>query len=341
MIIFCFFNSSKNTLITFKEMLIKQTKLKLTVIFLFIFTIFILGKKIHQKNLVRNRNFNNIKYNYLNLEPINKYNLNYLINPSEKICGKNNGSGVLLISFILNRVENYEIRNAIRNTWTKKEAYKNSKFIFIIGKPVNETLFGLIKNESNLYGDLLQINYLDTYKNLVYKTILSIKWISDYCYNAKYVLKIDDDIVLNSLSLLNYLNGLPPAQNTFICLVHTNAAVIRDSNSKFYLSKEDYPADNFPDYCDGPAYIMTSDLMLNIFSLSIYNKLLYIEDVYIGTIAKILSSNYINIVDKYLNNKQESLSVVKEKQKDSYFFVYVKNIYEYYDVWNIIYSKNE
>ena len=132
MIIFCFFNSSKNTLITFKEMLIKQTKLKLTVIFLFIFTIFILGKKIHQKNLARNSNFNNIKYNYLNLEPINKYNLNYLINPSEKICGKNNGSGVLLISFILNRVENYEIRNAIRNTWTKKEAYKNSKFIFIM-----------------------------------------------------------------------------------------------------------------------------------------------------------------------------------------------------------------
>lgn len=78
---------------------------------------------------------------------------------------------------------------------------------------------------------------MDTYRNLTLKTIMGMKWASKYCSGAKFFLKIDDDMTLNTYKLLKYLEETlktrPKIENTLICRTHNNTFVDRREFSKF------------------------------------------------------------------------------------------------------------
>jgi hypothetical protein len=71
---------------------------------------------------------------------------------------------------------------------------------------------------------------------------MAMKWITNYCKNAKYILKVDDDIISNIFILLRHLKSLEAhkliRQKTIMCLVWVGMVVMRDKNSKWYLSKD-------------------------------------------------------------------------------------------------------
>ena len=50
----------------------------------------------------------------------------------------------------------------------------------------------------------MQGHFIDNYFNLTLKTISMMKWISDYCYKVKYVLKVDDDMFVNMQNLTDF-----------------------------------------------------------------------------------------------------------------------------------------
>ncbi len=63
------------------------------------------------------------------------------------------------------------------------------------------------------YGDLVQENFIDSYRNLTLKTLMGIRWASIHCSNAKFVVKIDDDVIINPFYLLNYLDNVTNTTN--------------------------------------------------------------------------------------------------------------------------------
>ena len=58
-----------------------------------------------------------------------------------------------------------------------------------------------IRNESLVHGDIVQGNFLDSYKNLTYKTVMGHMWVSRFCRQAEFVMKADDDIYLDLYGL--------------------------------------------------------------------------------------------------------------------------------------------
>jgi len=46
---------------------------------------------------------------------------------------------------------------------------------------------------------------VDTYRNLSYKTISGLKWVTHYCPASSYVLKIDDHVFVNIFNLIREL----------------------------------------------------------------------------------------------------------------------------------------
>ena len=54
-----------------------------------------------------------------------------------------------------------------------------------------------IEHENQLYGDLVQGDFLDTYRNLTYKTVLGHMWVSNFCNQAEFVVKTDDEIYVD------------------------------------------------------------------------------------------------------------------------------------------------
>lgn len=63
------------------------------------------------------------------------------------------------------------------------------KVVFLVGEtPNNQTQLRLV-HESDMFGDLIQESFLDTYNNLTLKTIMMLKWVTTNCGDRGKMLK--------------------------------------------------------------------------------------------------------------------------------------------------------
>ena len=260
--------------------------------------------------IINNIDYSNIEeliYDFRSSVRVNLHNYDYIINPEYKIC--NTGSEPILALFhVITNIENFQKRQAIRNLWSNDP---RMRFVFMIGKSEYTFVNELVKLESKTYGDIVQENFLDTYENLTLKLIMSFKWVSKYCRNSVYSIKLDDDVVVNLNSLKNYLekDKMLMAKQTVSCLLVNTPFVDRNENSKFYVQKSYYDKKLYPNYCSGPAYIYSTDLAHSFFKMSEYINYFKFEDVFFGMLMSSIKS--INSTKINLNNIENRYFVIK------------------------------
>ncbi|KAJ8940361.1 hypothetical protein NQ318_015754 [Aromia moschata] len=99
-----------------------------------------------------------------------------------------------------------------------------------------------IEDESRKFGDIIQGNFIEAYKNLTYKHIMGLKWAKDYCYNAKFIIKMDDDIVVNMDRIPGLLTSFKiPKTGYFLAgYILNNMIPIREPKNKWYVTAEEY-----------------------------------------------------------------------------------------------------
>ncbi|CAF1246867.1 unnamed protein product [Adineta steineri] len=235
---------------------------------------------------------------------VNPHNFSYILNPGYSICNSSNPF-VFVFIYVHSGPGNYQRRVVIRETWATRTLFPDIRLIFMIGKTLDKNLMKAIEYENEIYRDIVQEDFIDSYKNLTYKGIMALKWISTYCSNTKYILKVDDDIVVNTFTLLNHLKFLEKhttngQHNTILCLVWTAMMVMRDSKSKWYLSKSDFPFDTFPPYCSGSAFILTGDMPTKMYNASLYVPFFWVDDYYItGAVASAANATYAQLGSLY------------------------------------------
>lgn len=217
---------------------------------------------------------------YLGVHTIYKY----IINEPDK-CKAGDPFLILLIT-----VERWqkEARQAIRQTWGKEDLLSGVKLLrlFLLGnhtKWTKDEKKSLLE-ESQAYHDIIQQDYLDTYKNLTTKVLMGLNWVATHCPGASYVMKTDSDMFINTEYLVNVLlkPDQPPRLNYFTGFLMRNARPIRDSNNKWYASPQDYPEDTYPVFCSGTGYVFSADLTSKIVKISLVVRWLHLEDVYIA-----------------------------------------------------------
>ena len=86
--------------------------------------------------------------------------------------------------------------------------------------------------------------------------MMTFKWITKYCSNAKYVLRINDDVVVNTHALVNYFKPLNYSQNMIYGYGIFGVGPIRDKGSKFYVSEQEYNKPRYNDYIEGSSVIV-------------------------------------------------------------------------------------
>ena len=145
----------------------------------------------------------------------------YPIDNLGKCDTKNNSSPSLLVA-IQSAPGYFEKRDAIRQTWidnlknqSKTEPTVNFiGYIFVICIPRDEDIQIKIKNESEIFGDILQIDLIDDYYNLTLKAVGLLNWVYSHCSHVDLVLKVDDDIYVNGRNLLAVTKSLNTTQPT-------------------------------------------------------------------------------------------------------------------------------
>ncbi|XP_060567638.1 beta-1,3-galactosyltransferase 1-like [Ruditapes philippinarum] len=214
------------------------------------------------------------------------HDFKYLIN-NVKICKLSNNKNDKIDLFIMIFTEhnNFEQRDVIRRTWLSysKNNTSNVRFAFLLGKPTNDVFQGTVVQENNVYHDIIKEDFIDTYMNLTYKTIMGFKWVVKFCPTAKYILKTDDDMYINVPNFVHYINKSgAELENHVVGSCETIPSPIRNKNSKWYASIESYKERRYPGYCSGTGYLTSFNIVEKIFAISPKIPFFYFEDVYVG-----------------------------------------------------------
>ncbi|XP_070547790.1 uncharacterized protein [Ptychodera flava] len=176
---------------------------------------------------------------------------------------------------------------AIRQTWAGMTETNvpgvNVKAVFLLGRARSPSVQERILKENDKYKDIVQQDFAEHYRNLTRKTILLLNWAADYCAGAHYVIKIDDDVFLNTKNMLEFLRQAPRT-GLYLGDAKIDTEPLRDAWSKWYTPEEAWPAHVYPPYNNGPAYVMSMDVVRIAKTASKKHVIFPWEDVYVGNL---------------------------------------------------------
>ena len=196
----------------------------------------------------------------------------------------------------------YERRKAIRETWggaiKRMEWPRNIslyaddiKLVFVLGIHKNSAAERHLAEESLVYGDIVQGDFYEDYHNMTLKSLLGLKWVSEHCKSAKYLVKSDDDMIINFPYLTKVLGEL---DMKWAIMGPYNPVSKVYRKGKWSIPIDKYPFYFYPPYESGSAYVISGDLIQPLLELSDYVEHIFIDDVYItGILGKILKVKHI------------------------------------------------
>ena len=278
-------------------------------------------------------------------DTVNPHPFRFVLN-NEKMCGADLGRDVFLLMYVHTSPENFWRRTNIRATWGDPKYYFPHKIrlIFIVGTPDNATKPGVLEvlaKESAIHRDIVQSSFADDYRNLTYKAISALKWVSTYCRNAKFVLKTDDDIVVNPFTLMAYLPVGASVQNTIVCRIYERGIIFRKGYRKL-VTMDEWPVNHYPPFCSGSAHVMSTDVVVALYKHSFAVGFYWPDDVFI---TGLLPFRLDNIMFVQLAHKME---VIKEDTRamglltgpkwQNYIFGHMHNSAVFMEAWYKIVS---
>lgn len=106
---------------------------------------------------------------------------------------------------------------------------------------------------------------MESYRNLSYKHTMGLRWSASHsCLKPKYIIKMDDDIVVDFFHLVHYLltnnHGLSHSKNNEHFLagyIFKNVVPIRQRQNRWFVSTEEFSGTVYPNYLSGWMYVTT------------------------------------------------------------------------------------
>lgn len=247
-----------------------------------------------------------------------------------RICPMN-GEKLELLMLVTSKWTHVGERMAIRQTWGHFASRKDVSLAFMLGQGLDKEVNQTLSDENNVYGDIIQGNFIDSYNNLTLKTISYLEWVDENCSRAKYILKTDDDVFINVPRLLKFLSDHTSKRVIFGRLSKQWKAV-RNPKSKYYVSRKEYPQVLYPVFCTGPAYVLSGDIIHDLYVKALKTLCLKLEDVFItGIVANSLGINRIHATE--FSNRRVPFSPVVIRRIIS---VHMLTIMEQFELWGIL-----
>ncbi|CAF0755123.1 unnamed protein product [Rotaria sp. Silwood1] len=249
---------------------------------------------------------------------INNSSIEYLdsrldLTSNTAICQKTD----YLIIYILSTITNIQRRDVIRSTWASKQS--GVCFVFILGQvPGRINNAGEINikvnNEKKSYQDIVQIDHIESYANVIYKEMAALQWSYHFYPDIPYLFKTDDDLIVDTIlvsSIGKLLLTNASNDNSFLLkyrptlipniILSNRTTFFRGGwamdyqptlrgGGKFGVSEKVWPHPVLPAYCSGFGWFMSKyirDQLVNVSYTYPVHKTAWIGDVFIsGFLAK-------------------------------------------------------
>ena len=183
--------------------------------------------------------------------------------------------------------DHFNRRNAIRQTWGNTRALRNLSFrvVFFFGLTKTKKIQTMLENESTVYGDIIQGQFMDSYHNLTHKGVLTFRWISEFCSHTEMVVKVDDDVFLNLFNLVDhYLPIYRNASRKIMCHSRPKGtSLIMRKTGKWKVHEDQFKSmTHYPmTHCNGHVVLISSDIIRQLYMASCLTPFFWIDDVYL------------------------------------------------------------
>lgn len=219
-------------------------------------------------------------------------NFEYLI--ENDICSSKD---VFMIVLIHSSPTHTILRNALRIAikLASLDLKLEISVAFLLARVQNKDTVEAIAKENSKYKDIIQGNFVDAYRNLTYKHAMGLKWASEKCGEAKFVMKMDDDIFIDfyKLSQLIQMTFSNMTSQDIICNVFDELTPDRNSSNKWFVTHDEYEADLYPTYCSGWVEIMSPQLAYGLSTAAEDFKPFWIDDIFMtGMVASMLNITF-------------------------------------------------
>ena len=211
-----------------------------------------------------------------------EFTFNTLTEPSH-IC---EGGEILLFMLIFTVPDESDKRDTIRNTWLS--TFKNNtgkiRYVFYFGSGWSPSQQDLINCESQKHGDILQMDFKDSYYNLSYKMASGFKWAVDHCPRSKFIVRSAVDMYVNVPRMLLFARDQRRKGIFGNCLM--GGVPYRPMFHKHSQTHNDYPHDAYGPFCSGTTFLISLEsakrFLRNAPNVPWFN----LEDIWVGMVAR-------------------------------------------------------
>ncbi|KHN13468.1 Putative beta-1,3-galactosyltransferase 19 [Glycine soja] len=184
---------------------------------------------------------------------------------------------------ILSAGNHFAERMAVRKSWMQHKLIKSSNVVarFFVALHGRKDLNVEIKKETDYFGDIIIVPYMDHYDLVVLKTIA----ITEYGIRsvaAKYIMKCDDDTFVRIDSIISEARKVGSGRSLYLGNMNYHHRPLR--SGKWAVTYEEWSEEEYPTYANGPGYIISADIARFIVSNFEKHrlKLFKMEDVSMG-----------------------------------------------------------
>ncbi|GAB0095494.1 hypothetical protein DMENIID0001_108860 [Sergentomyia squamirostris] len=254
--------------------------------------------------------------------------------PNAMLC-PDMGNTLRALIFITSAPDHFAERKSIRDTWGSIGREPGVVMSFLIGATHNDTMEQSLKTESDTYQDLIRGNFIDSYRNLTLKTLSMMEWTINYCPMTPFVLKTDDDMFVNMDRVLDFMDEHNEATKSIFGNIARNWQPMRNPSAKWYLPEEVFRSYVYPNFATGPIYLLTGDIVMDLYKEATETPFLWLEDVFFtGFLAEALKIPRIDIgkVVKRMDAKNLPCEI------PDLIALHQVNVTEQYEFWTSIHN---
>ncbi|ROT78671.1 hypothetical protein C7M84_002602 [Penaeus vannamei] len=227
-----------------------------------------------------------------------------------------------IIAYVSSAISNVAERNATRTTWANATAQGfalKMATVFVVGRAKTEEEAKIVREESQRYHDIIQMDHEDDYRLLTYKSLASLSWVAQRCQQVPWTLHSDDDIIIDVFGWAKVLQSVDAnSKDKFLCNIMTGGKVLREG--RWSVDLAEYPASEYPYYCSGGMWILQTKQIPRLLEASKVEPFLWVEDAYICGILRIhagIKQLQLNDIYKFDFNITHNVERLEEEQQQT------------------------
>jgi len=186
-----------------------------------------------------------------------------------------------------------DYRNYVRASWKAGvERIANTSVIFICGRSSTDDN---LDREIDIFDDILQFDFLDSYRNLTLKMMLTYRFFLERT-PIQQILVINDDTIVNATAMNRFVgSALHGARSSYLI-----GKVSRGYPRLFfpwlpwYVSSSVYPHKCYPPFTQGSSFMISREAAARIVESICRFPFVHLDDVLMGIVTNCLSIRNIH-----------------------------------------------